>query len=105
MKIQTQTRMSLSRAALAWLALTVMLKVVIDLTGVQTLGVALDDHWQFLDLPELLANPIHSLMSLHSQPPLLNLVVFVLAKLPGDLYGNFVWLNAACASASRPIRK
>jgi len=97
MKIQTQTRMSLSRAALAWLALTVMLKVVIDLTGVQTLGVALDDHWQFLDLPELLANPIHSLMSLHSQPPLLNLVVFVLAKLPGDLYGNFVWLNAACA--------
>jgi len=97
MKIQPQAQMSLSKAALAWLALTVMLKVVIDLTGVQTLGVALDDHWQFLDLPELLANPIQSLMSLHSQPPLLNLVVFVLAKLPGDLYGNFVWLNAACA--------
>lgn len=97
MKIQPQARTSLSKAVLAWFAFTVMLKVVIDWSGVQTLGSALDDHWQILDLPELLANPIHSLMTLHSQPPLLNFLIFVLAKMPGDLYGNFVWLNAACA--------
>ena len=97
MKIHSQAQMSLTQATLAWFAFTVVLKVVIDWSGVQTLGGTLNDHWQFLDLPELLANPLHSLMALHSQPPLLNLLVFILANLPGDLYGNFVWLNAACA--------
>jgi hypothetical protein len=57
-------------------------------------------HWQFLDLPELLRSPFLSLLHLHSQPPLLNLLTWALASVPGDLYSNFIFVNALCVSAS-----
>ena len=53
------------------------------LAGVRFDG-RLDDHWQVLELSELRADPLGSLAHLHSQPPLFNLFLGLVLRLPRD---------------------
>ncbi len=62
-----------------------------------TLSFVFQAHWQFLDRPELARAPLESLLDLHSQPPLLNAIVWALGADSPALYERFVILNAICA--------
>lgn len=66
--------------------------------GLANMGEILGGYWQFLDLEVLGLRPYESLLHLNSQPPLLNFIVWLLAFLPGSVYENFIFLNAACMS-------
>ena len=54
----------------------------------------LKSHWQILDLPTLYSEPFESILFLHSQPPLLNIVIFLMDFIKGHIYDNFVILNS-----------
>jgi hypothetical protein len=58
-----------------------------------TLSSVLDNHWQILDLKLLLQDPVNSLLQLHSQPPLLNAIIWGLSLGTNDIYNNFILLN------------
>lgn len=68
--------------------------------GLDTLGNALNQHWQFLDLDVLDREPLASLWQLHAQPPLLNALAWLLGWLPGDRYHNFLIVNALCTGVT-----
>lgn len=68
--------------------------ILVFVFGLNTLSIVLASHWQFLDLPLLLEEPLQSLLTQHSQPPLLNVLVWLLGQFPGDLYTHFILLNA-----------
>lgn len=63
---------------------------------IDTLGDVFGNHWQYLDIKSLEARPWDSLLHLHTQPPLLNFITWILMSLPGTLYQNFVLLNSFC---------
>jgi hypothetical protein len=69
---------------------------LIRLLNVDTLGNTLETHMQFLDIPMLKESPFFSILYTHSQPPLLNVIVWILSLLPTDLYLNFILLNIFC---------
>lgn len=71
-------------------------RLLVGWLKIDTLHEALDKHWQFLDLAWLDSDPLGSLWQLHAQPPLLNLIAWLLGLLPGDRYSHFLTLNAAC---------
>ncbi len=71
--------------------------VLIRLLGLDTLGKTLETHMQFLDIPTLKESPFLSILYTHSQPPLLNVIVWILSLLPTDLYLNFIILNIVCS--------
>ena len=59
----------------------------------------LKSHWQILDLPTLFSEPFESILFLHSQPPLLNIVIFLMDFIKGHIYDNFVILNSILIGA------
>lgn len=68
----------------------------IQWAGLNTLGNSLETHMQFLDLQLLKEKPFKSLLYMHSQPPLLNLIAWLLAIIFPDLYIGFIITNIAC---------
>jgi len=72
----------------------ILILSLVYLLNLDSLGAALDNHWQFLDLPLLFKDPYGSLVSLHAQPPLLNFLAYLLHLIPGNLYTHFVVLNS-----------
>ena len=79
------------------LAFTVFSLILIRLLGLDILGKTLETHMQFLDIPLLREAPLQSILYTHSQPPLLNIIAWILSLLPTDLYTNFVVLNTVCS--------
>ena len=51
-------------------------------------------HWQILDIPVLVSEPIQSLLYLHAQPPLLNALIFLAHKIGGPAYENLILFNS-----------
>ena len=78
------------------LAFTVFSLTLIRTLGLDTLGKTLETHMQFLDIPLLREAPWQSILYTHSQPPLLNVITWILSLLPTDLYLNFIVLNTLC---------
>ena len=70
--------------------------VLVRLLQIDTLADVFGNHWQYLDMQSLQAQPWDSLLHLHTQPPLLNFIAWVLMSLPGSLYQNFILLNSFC---------
>jgi hypothetical protein len=66
--------------------------------GTNHLSSLLRHHWQILDIDAISKNPFTSMLYLHSQPPLLNLIIGLLGSLPGDLYQKFIVLNCLCTA-------
>lgn len=62
--------------------------------GLNSLNWVITYHWQFLDIPTLILDPLNSILYQHTQPPLLNLIIILLSNLNGSLYDNFVILNS-----------
>ena len=71
--------------------------LLIRLLGLDYLGKTIETHMQFLDIPLLREKPFLSILYTHSQPPLLNIIAWLLSLLPSDLYLNFIILNALCS--------
>lgn len=90
--IFSNTRM----VVLGALAFTVFSLTLIRTLGLDTLGKTLETHMQFLDIPLLQEAPWQSILYTHSQPPLLNVITWILSLLPTDLYLNFIVLNTLC---------
>jgi hypothetical protein len=77
--------------------LTATLFASVKMLGLDTLSHVLESYWQYLDLPELFADPLKSLLYFHAQPPLLNTIIVLLNLLPGDLYNKFILVNSLIA--------
>ena len=58
-----------------------------------TLGALLNHHWQIADLRELAAEPLTSWIYVHSQPPLLNIIISIFSSINGEIYLDFILLN------------
>lgn len=86
------------QATLLTVFLTAITYLLVVSLRLNTLEHLLHYHWQFMDFSSLLESPSKSLLYLHSQPPLLNFIVWLLLLLPGTLYGNFLILNAFCVA-------
>ena len=67
--------------------------------NLDSLSSVLDTHWQFLDLNYLQSDSVGAIFFNHAQPPLLNLIVWFLQKVPYDLYQSFILLNCLCMSS------
>ena len=52
------------------------------------------DHMQFGDLEYLKSNAWAALLYMHSQPPLLNLILYFASQLPGEAYDVFIIINS-----------
>jgi hypothetical protein len=72
---------------------TTLTLAITKVLHLDTLSTSLDNHWQILDIPLLLQNPLESLLQLHSQPPLLNTIIWLLSFGSNGIYNNFVFLN------------
>lgn len=53
----------------------------------------LGTHWQILDLKYLIKDPFHSLIYLHSQPPLLNFLIWIMSLNSFGIYSSFIVVN------------
>ena len=67
---------------------------LIKIFNLGTLDDILESHWQMLDIPLLVSEPIQSLLYLHAQPPLLNALIFLAHKIGGSAYENFILFNS-----------
>lgn len=76
------------------LSLTAAIFASVKFLDLDTLSSVFESYWQYLDLPELLADPFKSLLYFHAQPPLLNTIVFLISQFPGDLYNKFIIINS-----------
>ena len=84
---------------LTWvLALTAVLILIVHFLQLNSLNSIIEFNWQYLDIPTLKDSPIDSLIYLHSQPPLLNFIVWVLSFSPIGIYESFIILNAFLTS-------
>lgn len=61
--------------------------------GLDDLAPLLEHHWQLIDIVALEKAPFSSLLYIHTQPPLFNFIVGLLAQLPFNLYDSLVVLN------------
>lgn len=57
-----------------------------------------ESYFQVLDLPILFSDPLKSIIYQHSQPPLFNILIFLLHIIGGSLYENFIILNVLSIS-------
>lgn len=62
--------------------------------NLNSLSNVLNNHYQIMDLELLFLEPVKSLLFLHSQPPLLNTIIFFLNKAGNSVYENFVIFNS-----------
>ena len=67
---------------------------LIKIFNLGTLEDILESHWQMLDIPLLVSEPIQSLLYLHAQPPLLNALIFLAHKIGGSAYENLIMFNS-----------
>ena len=96
-------RSSVTRYALCFISfLAIELTLVFGLQ-LDTLGSVLQQHWQFADLPTLAHEPFTSWIYIHSQPPLLNIIVSAIVSTDGDAYGGFILLNCVGAAATSVV--
>ncbi len=70
-----------------------------------TLGALLNHHWQIADLRELAAEPLTSWIYVHSQPPLLNIIISIFSSINGEIYLDFILLNCFCAAGAAVVVK
>ncbi len=78
---------------LGWIVVVVLLQLVVSRTVFWHLGIRLDRSsltwfWQYLDVHELRTNLWESLWYQHSQPPLFNLFLGLVSKLPDGWQAN-----------------
>ena len=78
---------------LLYILFIIILYFIINYFKLSTLEYALSNHMQILDIPELIKSPVDSILQLHSQPPLLNTVIYFLSLINDDVYKNFLVLN------------
>jgi hypothetical protein len=98
MRAESTSTFSNSRAViLGALTFTVVSLLIIRLFSLDMLGKTLETHMQFLDIPLLREMPLQSILYTHSQPPLLNVITWILSLLPTDLYLNFIIINTLCS--------
>ncbi len=71
----------------------------VKLLQLDSLSSTLTTHWQFLDLSYLESDSVSAILLDHAQPPFLNLVVWLLLKMPYDLYQSFIVFNCICMSS------
>lgn len=65
---------------------------------IDTLNVLLQHHWQIADLYSLAAEPFTSWIYIHSQPPLLNIIVALISSISDQVYLYFIIINCLCAA-------
>ena len=63
-----------------------------------SLSALLQHHWQVADLHSLSAEPFTSWIYIHTQPPILNVVVAVFFWMNNKVYADFIVLNCLCAA-------
>lgn len=93
------------RSRVTLYALSLLIFLILEITlvyGLQldTLGRVLRQHWQFADLHSLANEPFTSWIFIHSQPPLLNIIVAAIISKDGSGYGAFILLNCFGAAAT-----
>jgi hypothetical protein len=98
--LQERGRASLGEALAVFAACFIADRTLVAWLGLDTLADVLEKHWQFLDLARLDAHPLGSLWQLHAQPPLLNALAWLLGRMPGDRYEDFIHLNALCTAVT-----
>ena len=91
------------RSRVTQYALSFLFFLAVELTAVyalqlDTLGGVLQQHWQFADLQALAAQPFTSWIYIHSQPPLLNIIVAAIISKSGEAYSGFILLNCLGAA-------
>ena len=57
-----------------------------------------DSYFQVLDLTILFSDPLKSIIHQHTQPPLFNILIFLLHIIGGSLYENFIIMNVLSVS-------
>jgi hypothetical protein len=64
----------------------------------------LEEYWQFLDIPSLIKDPLNSILYLHSQPPMLNILVSIFSIF-GDqnVFKIFIGFNSICIGLTTTI--
>lgn len=72
-------------------------RAVLHACGFDAYGHTIGRQEHFLDPAWLAADPVGSLLHLHSQPPLMNALVWMASVLPGGTYPNLLLLNAVAA--------
>lgn len=72
--------------------------VAVYAANLNTLSVLLQHHWQIADMFSLAAEPFTSWIYIHSQPPLLNLIIATFLTINGEAYTDFIILNCLCAA-------
>lgn len=96
------------RSSVTKYPLSFLLFLILELSAVyglqlDTLGRVLRQHWQFADLSTLAAEPFTSWMYIHSQPPLLNIIVAAIISKSGDAYSGFILLNCLGAAITSVV--
>ena len=72
--------------------------LLIRFLELNTLEKMIEIHWQFLDIPLLLSDPLKSLLYQHSQPLMLNALIVAFSFFSKNIYEVFIVFNLVCTS-------
>jgi hypothetical protein len=81
------------QGALVFLCVFLFQYLIVRSFALDDLAPLLQHHWQLIDIVALEKAPFSSLLYIHTQPPLFNFIVGLLAQLPFNLYHSLVVLN------------
>ena len=96
-------RSSVTPYALRFLVFLTIEMVAVYGLKLDTLGRVLQQHWQFADLHTLAKEPFTAWIYIHTQPPLLNIILAAIVSKDGSGYNAFILLNCVAAATTSVV--